>query len=517
MQSPQLGQLIATNTIPADDFPGDTRQLILVSVSATQTEGIGLYVTESNTGTATLNQFTFTEGTTNLNAPLTINNSLPPLESGLIGSGFEFFPGFTTNTTNGLFNNNNGTVGASYGVGWAQYNSTAETLTADFQLFTPSGTPEFANPIQIFDDTGISSETAAPAWVFRQAGDSANSATITGTISSTTLTVANVSKGTIQIGQTIAGTGIVGSPSIIGFVSGTDGGAGTYTISAAQSVATGETLNLSGSTALYGVAQAELNNSGQDANAPANTDFIEFQNYNAVAINGLSAGATFGTGFQITPNLSNFAPGATDQITQEAGSGDHTGVQLALFFTPNVAAGSGYSLAWNDTVTDSNGTHDQVEFAIYHPSSATLVTQQTFQIADGNAQNIRVLATTINGVNVELLAYGDANGTHIIEFDSSGNQLASIFDATQQTFSQFNPLGDGRVELLFDDPVDANGTTQYVTDVFDLRTAGLNINDSSLNDGKDKYIAGTQFNDTFVGESNVNNTYYYVGQNTMWA
>ena len=261
VQSPQLGQLIATNTIPAGDFPGDSRQLLLVSVSATQTEGIGLYVTESNTGTATLNQFTFTEGTTNLNAPLTINNSLPPLESGLIGSGFEFFPGFTTNTTNGLFNNNTGTAGASYGVGWAQYNSTAQTLTADFQLFTPSGTPEFANPIQIFDDTGISSETAAPAWVFRQAGDSANSATITGTISSTTLTVANVSKGTIQIGQTIAGTGIVGSPSIIGFVSGTDGGAGTYTISAAQSVATGETLNLSGSTALYGVAQAELNNS----------------------------------------------------------------------------------------------------------------------------------------------------------------------------------------------------------------------------------------------------------------
>ena len=52
------------------------------------------------------------------------------------------------------------------------------------------------------------------------------------------------------------------------------------------------------------------------------------------------------------------------------------------------------SLAWNDTVTDSNGTHDQVEFAIYQPSTSTLVSQSTYQIADGNAQNIRLMAAT---------------------------------------------------------------------------------------------------------------------------
>ena len=38
-----------------------------------------------------------------------------------------------------------------------------------------------------------------------------------------------------------------------------------------------------------------------------------------------------------------------------------------------------------------------------------------------------------------------------------------------------------------------------------------------MTDGKDKYIAGTQFNDTFTGENNVNNTYYFVGQNTTGA
>ena len=306
---------------------------------------------------------------------------------------------------------------------------------------------------------------------------------------------------------------------ITAFVSGTDGGVGTYTVSTSQTV-TSETLNLTGSSALYGAAQAELNSSGQDPNAPANSDFIQFQAYSAVTINGsngtsINAGAAFGPLFQITPNLSNYAPGATDQITEEAGSPNHTSAPLALEFVPNVGLGSGYSLAWNDIVTDSNGTHDQVEFAIYHPGATTpLVTQQTFQIPDNNPQSIRLLATTINGANVELLAYGDNTGTHVIEFDASGNKIASIFDPMNQTFSQFVNFGDGRIALVYDNPVDALGTTQYVTHIYDLRTTGLNINDSALADGKDKYIAGTQFSDAFTGENNVNNTYYYVGQNT---
>ena len=35
-----------------------------------------------------------------------------------------------------------------------------------------------------------------------------------------------------------------------------------------------------------------------------------------------------------------------------------------------------------------------------------------------------------------------------------------------------------------------------------------------LSDGLDKSIAGTQFNDTFTGESNVTNTGYFIGENT---
>src|SRR5260370_35414199 len=69
-------------------------------------------------------------------------------------------------------------------------------------------------------------------------------------------------------------------------------------------------------------------------------------------------------------------------------------------------------------------------------------------------------------------------------------------------------MGDGRIALTYPD------SSQYTTDIFDLRTTGLNINDSSLSDGQAKYIAGTQFNDTFTGETNDTNFYYFVGQNT---
>ena len=151
---------------PANDFPNNSRELLLASTSATQTQGIGFYVSEDGGGNASINQFTFTEGTAGLNGPLTINTPTA-LETGLIGPGLEYFASFTNNTTNALFNNN-GAAGASYGLAWAQYSG--GTLTADFQIFAPNGTAEFANPIQIFNFSGLASENAAPAWFFRNAG-----------------------------------------------------------------------------------------------------------------------------------------------------------------------------------------------------------------------------------------------------------------------------------------------------------------------------------------------------------
>ena len=60
-------------------------------------------------------------------------------------------------------------------------------------------------------------------------------AIVTGSISGTTLTVSAVTSGTLRLGQTIEGTGITDGTIITAFGTGT-GGAGTYTVSASQTV-----------------------------------------------------------------------------------------------------------------------------------------------------------------------------------------------------------------------------------------------------------------------------------------
>lgn len=61
-------------------------------------------------------------------------------------------------------------------------------------------------------------------------------AVVTGSISGTTLTVTAVTAGTLRSGSTISGTGVTGGTTITRWISGT-GGAGTYQVSASQTVA----------------------------------------------------------------------------------------------------------------------------------------------------------------------------------------------------------------------------------------------------------------------------------------
>jgi hypothetical protein len=63
----------------------------------------------------------------------------------------------------------------------------------------------------------------------------ASPAIVTGSISGTTLTVSAVTSGTLKIGQTIEGTGVTDGTIITAFGTGS-GGAGTYTVSASQTV-----------------------------------------------------------------------------------------------------------------------------------------------------------------------------------------------------------------------------------------------------------------------------------------
>jgi hypothetical protein len=67
-------------------------------------------------------------------------------------------------------------------------------------------------------------------------------AVFTATSSGTALTVSSVTSGTIYIGQTVESANMANGTIITAFVSGTSGGAGVYTISQANTIASGETM-----------------------------------------------------------------------------------------------------------------------------------------------------------------------------------------------------------------------------------------------------------------------------------
>jgi hypothetical protein len=64
----------------------------------------------------------------------------------------------------------------------------------------------------------------------------AGASSFTGSISGTTLTVTAVASGSIQVGQTLSGSGVTASTKITGYLTGA-GGTGTYTVDTSQTAA----------------------------------------------------------------------------------------------------------------------------------------------------------------------------------------------------------------------------------------------------------------------------------------
>ncbi len=87
-------------------------------------------------------------------------------------------------------------------------------------------------------------------------------ASITGSISGTTLTVTAVASGILGIGETLSGTGVTAGTTITALGTGT-GGAGTYTVSASQTVAS-EPLTSYANAANAAVLNLNTGNSGTD-------------------------------------------------------------------------------------------------------------------------------------------------------------------------------------------------------------------------------------------------------------
>jgi hypothetical protein len=99
----------------------------------------------------------------------------------------------------------------------------------------------------------------------RQMNSTTVGARVTGSISTTTLTVTAVASGTLFIGQTIQGTGVTALTIITAFGTGT-GGVGTYTVSTSQTVT---------STTLYGLNFSQLPSSDGAFTGGTNVDIVD--------------------------------------------------------------------------------------------------------------------------------------------------------------------------------------------------------------------------------------------------
>ena len=94
----------------------------------------------------------------------------------------------------------------------------------------------------------------------------------------------------------------------------------------------------------------------------------------ALLFQGYATSGTKNTVYSSTPlepDLSHYLPGATNQITQPLSLVAGTGVNQTIQYLQASAANSNASItAWNETVTDGNGSHDQVELAAVYPAAS---------------------------------------------------------------------------------------------------------------------------------------------------
>jgi len=133
-----------------------------------------------------------------------------------------------------------------FGTSFGGLNAYFTKLTAIFSvLFGPRGGKYINNPYGAFQDSTdqtAANTTTAYAITF-DTTDYSNgislyprTASFTGSIATTTLTVSAVSAGALFPSMQISGTGVTAGTRIVAQLTGTTGGAGTYTVSASQTV-----------------------------------------------------------------------------------------------------------------------------------------------------------------------------------------------------------------------------------------------------------------------------------------
>ena len=257
---------------------------------------------------------------------------------------------------------------------------------------------------QAHGDDGNSSQTNyIVAGQIEIATAGAAQAVVTGSIAATTLTVTAVTSGSLYVGQTISGSGVTAATTITAFVSGT-GGAGTYTVSASQTVS-------STTITAYGIIPGQISlkiqgkaggtNQSQLGITPApqasgrldmtldNTvsQQANFADLAAINFKGRDAGGNSVTPAYINGVLGNKAANVPSGVLQ--------------FYVTKYNAGAGV----NTRYLEISGDSDFVSVAALFKTVASTTTQAGIRIPHGTAPSAPTdgdLWTTTSGMFVRI-------------------------------------------------------------------------------------------------------------------
>ena len=136
---------------------------------------------------------------------------------------------------------------------------------------------------------------------------------------------------------------------------------------------------------------------------------------NTIQVQGYNSDGNINNTFHFTiqPDLSNYAPGATNQILDGVGT-------TSLQFAPNPTSGSDSRL--HGMRRSPVKTAPKTKSSLRSSKVAASHCDRHSRFKMGRCKTFELSTFNYLGNNFEVLAYGDDTGTHVIEFDSNGHQ-----------------------------------------------------------------------------------------------
>jgi hypothetical protein len=262
----------ASATVPSTDITGlgtmSTQDANSVAITGGSITGItDLAVADGGTGASTLTGYVKGSGTTALTASATIpntditglgtmsvqnDNSVTITGGSINGTAIGASSASTIAGTTGTFSGN--LTIADKIVHDGDTNTSIRFPTADTVTVETAGTERMR--IDSAGNVGIG--TSSPAAQLHVEGNTTAVATITtASITGTTLTVVTVVADTIAVGDRVYGVGVAPITRIVSQLTGTPGGAGTYTVSVSQTVGSGTMYTSSGAAATVRITDTD--------------------------------------------------------------------------------------------------------------------------------------------------------------------------------------------------------------------------------------------------------------------